>query len=172
MTQQPWPDELIAEIGIETIMKLRTMRRSEAERWLHITYDHPDGQKVLAYKDTILSITQPDLTAVAKFVPSNAYLAALKAHRTRAVFCASAWAAGASWGQLGAMFDIKRQSVMSSASKHLPVDRLATRMSNSPIPLERLSAWYNWYMSALDEIEGSEMGIQHIATRFLTIVDD
>lgn len=166
--QQPWPDELINKIGMTHILHLKTLHASEGRKFLAVSYPDLMAEEV----SIALGICKPDLDAHNKFVPSSAYLASIRAHRTRSQFCAAAWISGASWGQLGAMFDVTRQSIMASAGKHLPEDRFKVRISHEPISLERLSAWYNWYADSLQMIESSKMSLNEIATRFLTITDD
>lgn len=166
-----WPQELIDLIGVENIVRLRRLYKDEVEQFLVSFLDEPLSEE---HYELVIGLAK-DRGKQTIRGKSTAYEIAVKAQRTRSLFIASAWLAGASWNQVGLLFDIKRQSAMASGIRFLPIDqteRQESRISTEPVTLETLSAWYDWFMMNLDTIEVQDYTARKIASHLLTIKDE
>lgn len=161
---QPWSEELIAKLGITDIVRLRAMHKTEARKYLLNKY------QLSPYElEQALGITKPDEQINLASAMTD-YQKKLQGDMRRAVFCAAAWIAGASWQQLGSLFGVQRQSIMSSVGRILaPGTRQSMRISAQAPSLETLSAWLNWFQAKDDVLNKP---ILEIATMLLTIVDE
>lgn len=166
--KSPWPEALIEKVGVANIIKLRRMTKQEAEVLLSNLFAEPLPEDEYAL---VMGITRNDVSEM-KREPSTLYEEVMRGHRVRAQFIAGAWLAGASWNQLGQLFGVKRQSIMSSANRLLPngAERMKARLSQESVAYGTVEAWWGWFQ-ANPQILESDMTVRKLATHFITISD-
>lgn len=164
----PWPLELVERVGLDNIRKLRRIPRSLGNDYIQLW-----GLELSADEtELVLSACLPDSAPepLTRQKTASSYQKSLEVFRQRARFLAAAWLAGASWRQLGRMFEIQRTSAMASAGKYVPAERLGAKVSTEMPTLESLSAWRAWYYDNIELVDS--MDVVAIAHKLLEIVDE
>jgi hypothetical protein len=71
---------------------------------------------------------------------------------SRSIFLAAAWINGASWGQLGSIFGVSRQTLMRSVERILPPDnRQALRLRNH-VAFEQVSEMHDKFKNIVNDL--------------------
>ncbi len=113
-----------------------------------------------------MTTSPDDARALAKQMlagmPTIPYYSTSLATKHRGKFVAAAWTLGASWAQLGGLFNIRRESVMNQANKWLPPHK-RKNLARVMISFQRLSelqqAWIELCRSRPDFIEPTSIPV-------------
>jgi len=163
----PWSDELLNRVGIKQILSYRRTPKEVLARMDWSAYTEEEQALIIALGT---DVSAPPVEEESVLPEETPYQASLEQYKKRRIFTAAAWLAGASWGQLGLLFSVRKQSIISSSIKHLPEDRQAVRLSRYAPSLETLAAWLEWYKVEWHNLK--DLSPDEIATKFLTIKDD
>lgn len=134
------PPEVMNYLTVSEVGLIRKLSPTAARDWITTYRKQMPAELVDAVISHVEQIYKPTTMQTAGTPTPRSY------------FVAAAWLAGASWGQLGKMFNIDRSSAIRQAERRIGfgVDRQALRLIES-VSYETLSSMYEVFRT-LDDI--------------------
>ena len=128
--------EFLGKKDVDVIPKLKKLALNEGQMWIKL--NRPTWPDWVVADMLRLCKQHNDIFAVKQIDTATK-------HRIRQKFCVAAWMLGASWASIGALFGVRRESIMSSVNKILPASIRATTKRYSNISFARLEEIYIGY---------------------------